>query len=97
MGSASQTRPRGLVRTRWTAVPTRNASHPPDVSIAIVSRMAATAGRRGATTTAAMPAATAPIVPDWNAHRMSSPPDPSIRTTAIAPSAQAGDASRRTT
>ena len=44
-----------------------------------------------------MPAATAPIVPDWKAHRMSSPPDPSISTMAIAPSAQMADASRRTT
>ena len=45
-------------------------------------------GRRGATTRAAIPAAVAPIVPDWNAHRMSSPPEPRTSMTAIAPSAQ---------
>ena len=46
---------------------------------------------------AAMPAAVAPIVADWNAHRMSSPPEPRMSMTAIAPSAHASVVSRRTT
>ena len=79
------------------AVPTRNAKAAPDVASAIVNRTPATAGRRGATTTAAIPAAVAPTVPDWNAHRMSSPPEPRTSMTAIAPSAHIAVVSRRTT
>src|SRR5688572_19288976 len=96
-GRASQTSARGRVKTRWRAVPTRNASAAPDVARPIVSRTAASAGRRGAMTTAAIPAAVAPTTPDWNAHRMSSPPDPSSNMTAIAPSAQVAVVSRLTT
>ena len=55
------------------------------------------AGRRGAMTTAAIPAAVAPIVADWNAHRMSSPPEPRTSMTAIAPRAHRSLVSRRTT
>ena len=55
-----RTRPRqqrdGGPSRRGTRAPT------PDVASAIVNRTAATAGRRGATTTAAIPAAVAPIV-----------------------------------
>ena len=63
----------------------------------IVNRIAASAGRRGATTTAAIPAAVAPTVADWNAHGMWRASDPSRSMTAIAPSTQAALVSRRTT
>jgi len=87
---------RGRVGSSRTPVPMKKARLAPDVAIAIESSSAARPGLRGATRMAPMPAATAPIVAVWNAHRMSSPPEPSTSITAMAPSAQAFDASART-